>query len=357
MPASDRCGHSCLQPREENAFLALILHNKHYAKSRRPRRRQWFLSPEGFRELRHGCFMNREACAQFLGVSLRTVRYWEAGRCRVPWSAVRLLRLHRLGDLGALHDAWAGWTLHARTGELVSPNGYRFEPGKLALWPLLCEQARFWRQDFARRGGRTSPAVRPGVWGRSPREAKPFKKGGARSDLGGRPITLFALMCRRFECPDYRTPLRMDRWRESARRGIGATLREQSASMAAPRPSLQSPRLWRPAAAASCRLACPEGRAGVPMEALSPSYGDRDASGRRRVVSFRVSLARRGFSTSRSGDTRKTPVFCRGSAYFSPTTVTLTVVCTSACRAMMTSYSPVLRIGPSPWITSPLWTS
>jgi hypothetical protein len=95
--------------------------------------------------------MSREACAQFLGVSLRTVRYWEAGRCRVPWSAVRLLRLHRLGDLGALHDAWAGWTLHARTGELVSPNGYRFEPGKLALWPLLCEQARFWRQDFARR--------------------------------------------------------------------------------------------------------------------------------------------------------------------------------------------------------------
>ena len=64
---------------------------------------------------------------------------------------MRLLRLHRLGDLGALHDAWAGWTLHARTGELISPNGYRFEPGKLALWPLLCEQARFWRQDFARR--------------------------------------------------------------------------------------------------------------------------------------------------------------------------------------------------------------
>lgn len=97
--------------------------------------------------------MSRKACAAFLGVSVRTVRYWDAGQHRVPWSAVRLLRLKRAGDLGALHDGWAGWTLNERTAELVSPNGYSFQPGRLQVWPLLCEQARFWRDDYGRRAG------------------------------------------------------------------------------------------------------------------------------------------------------------------------------------------------------------
>ena len=132
----------------------------------RPRRvRPWHLSPDGFRALRRSCFMSRKACAEFLGVSVRTVRYWDAGQHRVPWSAVRLLRLKRIGDLGALHDRWAGWIINERTSELVSPNGYRFTPDKLAVWPLLCEQARFWRQDFAQRAARgvgaTAPALTP----------------------------------------------------------------------------------------------------------------------------------------------------------------------------------------------------
>jgi hypothetical protein len=109
--------------------------------------------------------MSRKACAEFLGVSVRTVRYWDTGQHRVPWSAVRLLRLKRIGDLGALHDRWAGWIINERTAELVSPNGYRFTPDKLAIWPLLCEQARFWRQDFAQRMaggvGAIAPALTP----------------------------------------------------------------------------------------------------------------------------------------------------------------------------------------------------
>jgi hypothetical protein len=117
----------------------------------RRRRRTWYLSPDGFRELRHSCFLSRQACAAFLGVSLRTVRYWDAGRSRVPWSVVRLLRLFRAGDVGGLNDAWAGWYLNPRTGELVSPNGYSFQPGSLAAWSLTCEQARFWRRDYDRR--------------------------------------------------------------------------------------------------------------------------------------------------------------------------------------------------------------
>jgi Phage protein len=77
------------------------------------------------------------------------VRHWDAGRCRVPWSAVRLLRFVRLGDLGALHSAWAGWTIN-RNG-LWSPDGKRHDPAMMTPWWLVCEQARFWRDDYGRR--------------------------------------------------------------------------------------------------------------------------------------------------------------------------------------------------------------
>lgn len=87
---------------------------------------------------------------------------------------VRLLRLHRLGDLGALHDGWAGWMINARSGELVSPSGYTFEPKGFANWPSICERARLWQQDYERRAaggvGALAPArptavtLQPEVW-------------------------------------------------------------------------------------------------------------------------------------------------------------------------------------------------
>jgi len=143
----------------------LILHNRHYAQSRtgqqRRRRRVWHLSPDGFRELRHSCFLTPEACAKYLGVALRTVQHWDAGRCRVPWAVVRLLRFLRLGDLGALDDAWAGWTVN-RNG-LWSPDGKRYHQGTMRHWWTTCEQARFWREDYDRRNpvggvGASAPA-------------------------------------------------------------------------------------------------------------------------------------------------------------------------------------------------------
>ncbi len=107
-------------------------------------------------------------------MSLRTVRHWDAGRCRVPWSVVRLLRLRRLGEIGGLHAGWDGWMLNSRTGELVSPNGYAFQPQRLACWTVVCEQARLWREDYERRAlggvGALAPArpqavtLQPEVW-------------------------------------------------------------------------------------------------------------------------------------------------------------------------------------------------
>jgi len=62
---------------------------------------------------------------------------------------VRLLRLRRLGDLGALEPAWAGWTLN-RNG-LWSPDGKQHRPDMMTAWWLVSEQARFWRADYDRR--------------------------------------------------------------------------------------------------------------------------------------------------------------------------------------------------------------
>jgi hypothetical protein len=112
--------------------------------SRRRRRRPWYLSPDGFRELRRSCFLTRQACAEYLGVSLRTVRYWDAGRNRVPWAVVRLLRFLRAGDLGALQPTWSGWTLNRRG--LVSPCGRVFDEFGMRRWWLTAEQASFWRR-------------------------------------------------------------------------------------------------------------------------------------------------------------------------------------------------------------------
>ena len=84
----------------------------------------WLASPEEFAALRHSCFMSRATCAAFLGVSSATMRGWENGRTRASLSAIRLLRLYRLGDLGALHDSWRGWQI--ADGKLYAPDGRTF---------------------------------------------------------------------------------------------------------------------------------------------------------------------------------------------------------------------------------------
>lgn len=81
-------------------------------------------------------------------MSLRTVRHWDAGRNRVPWSVVRLLRLLRCGDLGALHDEWTGWTVN-RLG-LHAPAGRSYRERDMRVWWLTCEQARLFREAYDR---------------------------------------------------------------------------------------------------------------------------------------------------------------------------------------------------------------
>ena len=104
--------------------------------------------------MRHSCLLsNRKAAAAYLGVCVRTIRHWDAGRCRVPWSAVRLLRLLRAGELGGLLDGWDGWTIFR--DRLVSPDGRAYrERDMRQLW-LTLTQARLFREGYERS---TAPA-------------------------------------------------------------------------------------------------------------------------------------------------------------------------------------------------------
>jgi len=158
---------------------------------KKPRRRLWHVSPDGFRELRRSLFLSQQAVADALGVCLRTVRYWDTGRNRVPWSAVRLLRLLRGGDLGELSPVWTGWRIVGDA--LVTPAGVPFQASQFTWWALTCLRARSWQRQFREAAPRLSAgddrhAVYPVVDGGAfavaldPAEPKPFQVGaGARS--------------------------------------------------------------------------------------------------------------------------------------------------------------------------------
>jgi hypothetical protein len=104
-----------------------------------------------------------KACAELLGCSVSTVKAWDRGAYRVPWSVVKLLRLYRLGDLGALQPEWRGWSI-SRAG-LVSPEGHTYERSDFAWWSLTCRQAEAFRQGRAaqRRATGRSVSQPPGV--------------------------------------------------------------------------------------------------------------------------------------------------------------------------------------------------
>lgn len=143
----------------------------------RPRRKPktWWFDGAGFRELRLSCLLNQRACATFLGVALRTVRNWDRGRTRVPWAAVRLMRLYRVGELDSISAAWTGWLL--RGERLISPGGREFRPHQMSYWANTAAMAELWRKERRAAGG----AAQPRPQGRMPvalpvgtRPAEPF---------------------------------------------------------------------------------------------------------------------------------------------------------------------------------------
>lgn len=105
-----------------------------------------------------GLLLSQQACADLLGVSRRTVRYWDRGRSRVPWSAVRLMRLLRGGEVPA--SGFDGWRV-LNGGRLVTPAGIEFCTAEFEWWALTCLQARSWQRRFDRAQSRLSAGEPP----------------------------------------------------------------------------------------------------------------------------------------------------------------------------------------------------
>lgn len=79
-----------------------------------------------------------------------TVSRWRARRAFPP-ALERLAELELEGRLELIHEAWNGWRIDARSGELVAPGGERYRAAELAALPiraqLLHELERRVRRD------------------------------------------------------------------------------------------------------------------------------------------------------------------------------------------------------------------
>ncbi|WP_448097659.1 VC1465 family Xer recombination activation factor [Luteibacter yeojuensis] len=123
------------------------------------------MSPGDFRELRLSCLLNRKTAAKYLGVCLRTIRHWDAGRNRVPWSVVRLLRVLRCGGLGALVPEWSGWII--KRGKIFSPDGRGWSQADLGRWWLILDQARLFRDRYDAETPRSARPMPRAPWMRN----------------------------------------------------------------------------------------------------------------------------------------------------------------------------------------------
>ena len=106
------------------------------------------VSSNQFRDARIFSGMSREAAADFLQVSVRTIGHWETGRARPSYAAFKLLRVMRHGDL--IHPAWSACKINRR-GALVTPEGREIWSSDLAWLSLLVRRAKAFGELFRQR--------------------------------------------------------------------------------------------------------------------------------------------------------------------------------------------------------------
>ena len=82
--------------------------------------------------------MDRKGVAELLRVTVRTVRNWECGATRVPYSAFKLLRI--LTGYALPGEAWRGWSMRGDT--LWSPECKAFEAWGMGYLSLIFGMAR-----------------------------------------------------------------------------------------------------------------------------------------------------------------------------------------------------------------------
>lgn len=101
--------------------------------------------------------LTRAQAAHLLRVTVRTLRNWEQGKVRVPYSAYALLRIH--GGYALPGEAWQGWRI--RGDALYSPEGLAFRASDAAWWSLTCAMARQWLQMRQQGAAASLPTLRP----------------------------------------------------------------------------------------------------------------------------------------------------------------------------------------------------
>jgi transcriptional regulator with XRE-family HTH domain len=101
--------------------------------------------------------LTRKETADYLGVTVRTIRNWENGSARIPYPAFKLVRM-RAG--GIVQDpGWDGWRF-GRGGALYSPCGCSFESWELYNIRHVFSMAEHFRQIYNDRGEQARLAAR-----------------------------------------------------------------------------------------------------------------------------------------------------------------------------------------------------
>lgn len=86
---------------------------------------------------------NDRRCAEFFGVTTRTVRNWDEKGA--PLMAMRLLHL-RFGDLSTVHPDWRGFRI-CENGKLWGPERRHFSAAHLLRWRDWCEEFNDMRRE------------------------------------------------------------------------------------------------------------------------------------------------------------------------------------------------------------------
>lgn len=112
-----------------------------HRRRKQPRRHPHFVwaDPERFYIERMSAGLTQVQAAEYLGVSVRTMRNWETGSNRIPYPAFKLVRMRARAIVHV--PGWDGWRF-ARDGALVTPDGRSFQPWELHNLQLVVSLAR-----------------------------------------------------------------------------------------------------------------------------------------------------------------------------------------------------------------------
>lgn len=98
-----------------------------------------------FKDTRLLCCLSVRDAGKLFRVTERTIRNWEAGRVKVPYTAFKLMRILRGYELPG--QAWKGYRLKGDT--LWSPEGLAFKSSDQTWWSLTVRMAHEFRRMMA----------------------------------------------------------------------------------------------------------------------------------------------------------------------------------------------------------------